>query len=58
MTAKLHFTVHTFALQLLLKSAQGLIDVVVANDNLHRGRSLSNPILFTEDVSLRRERPP
>jgi len=34
-TAQLHFTIDAFALQLLLESAEGLIDIVVANDDLH-----------------------
>jgi len=33
--AQLHFTIDAFALQLLLESAEGLIDIVVANDDLH-----------------------
>ncbi|AEM42398.1 30S ribosomal protein S21 [Ketogulonicigenium vulgare WSH-001] len=35
MLLKLHFTEDTFALQLLLQSPKGLIDVIVANANLH-----------------------
>src|SRR6185437_1627251 len=33
--AQLHLAEHPFALQLLLEDAQSLIDVVVANENLH-----------------------
>ncbi|KZY43615.1 hypothetical protein A3731_10910 [Roseovarius sp. HI0049] len=35
MLPKLHFTEHAFALQLFLQGAERLIDVVVANTNLH-----------------------
>src|SRR5688572_30125553 len=35
-TAQLHLAVHALALQLLLERAQGLVDVVVANDDLHK----------------------
>src|SRR6188768_4571995 len=34
--AQLHLAVHAFALQLLLERAQGLLDVVVADDDLHK----------------------
>jgi hypothetical protein len=35
MVAKLHFAKDTLALQLLLERPKGLIDIVVANENLH-----------------------
>jgi hypothetical protein len=35
MIAKLHFAKDALALQLLLESPKGLIDIVVANENLH-----------------------
>jgi len=35
MLLELHFAEHTFALQLFLKGTECLIDVVVANTNLH-----------------------
>lgn len=35
MPAQLHFPIDALALQLLLQSAEGLVDVVVANDDLH-----------------------
>jgi hypothetical protein len=35
MAAELHLAEDAFALQLLLESAESLIDVVVANENLH-----------------------
>ena len=35
MLPKLHFAEHAFALQLLLQSAERLIDIVVANTDLH-----------------------
>ncbi len=34
-TAQLHLPENPFALQLFLKRAQGLIDIVVANDDLN-----------------------
>ncbi len=33
-TARFHFTENTFALHLLLEHAEGLIDIVVADNNL------------------------
>ena len=38
MAAKLHFAENPLALHLLLERFEGLIDIVVANENLH-GRS-------------------
>ena len=35
MTAKLHFPEDAFALKLFLEGAKRLIDVIVANDDLH-----------------------
>ena len=35
MLLQLHFTEHAFALQLLLQGTKRLIDIVVANTNLH-----------------------
>ena len=35
MLLELHFTENAFALELFLQSPEGLIDVVVANTNLH-----------------------
>jgi hypothetical protein len=35
-TAQLHFAVHALALQLLLERAQSLINIVVANHDLHK----------------------
>src|SRR6187551_1485522 len=34
--AQLHLAVHALTLQLLLERAQGLLDIVVANDDLHK----------------------
>src|SRR5690606_8897881 len=34
--AQLHLAVHALALQLLLERAQGLLDIVVADDDLHK----------------------
>src|SRR5690349_9891690 len=41
MTAQLHLAVDALALQLLLERAQRLLDIIVANDDLHRLPSLS-----------------
>src|SRR5205085_7290520 len=41
MTAQLHLAVDAFALQLLLERAQRLLDVIVANDDLHKSPSQS-----------------
>jgi hypothetical protein len=35
MAAQLHFPENAFALHLFLERAQGLVDIVVANDDLH-----------------------
>jgi hypothetical protein len=35
MSTKLHFAINTLALQLLLQNAKGLVNVVVADNNLH-----------------------
>ena len=34
--AQLHFAIHTFTLQLLLERAEGLVDIVIANHDLHK----------------------
>jgi hypothetical protein len=41
MAAQLHFAVNAFALELLLERPQRLVDIVVANENLHKSLSLS-----------------
>ena len=41
MTAQLHLAVDAFALQLLFEGAQRLLDIIVANDDLHKFPSLS-----------------
>ena len=41
MTAQLLLTVHAFTLQLLLESAESLIDVVVPDENLHKKSHLT-----------------
>src|SRR3546814_3959375 len=33
--AQLHFAIHALTLQLLLERAKGLVDIIVANDDLH-----------------------
>jgi len=35
MAAKLHFTENTFPLELLFERLERLVDVIVANENLH-----------------------
>ena len=44
MLLELHFAEHTFALELLLQGTERLIDVIVANTNLH--------VVFTTFLSL------
>jgi hypothetical protein len=39
MAAQFHFPKNAFALHLLFERAQGLVDIVVANDDLHGGRA-------------------
>src|SRR5687768_16001936 len=41
MAAQLHLAVDAFALELLLERAQRLVDIVVANEDLHKVPSLS-----------------
>ena len=41
MTAQLHLAVDALALQLLLERAQRLVDIIVANDDLHKKPSNS-----------------
>jgi hypothetical protein len=36
MAAQLHLAIHALALQLLLERAKGLVDIIVANDDLHK----------------------
>jgi hypothetical protein len=45
MTAQLHLAVDTLALQLLLERAQRLLDIIVANDDLH-----TSPVTLLEIV--------
>jgi hypothetical protein len=40
-TAKLHLAIDALTLQLLLERAQRLVDIVVANDDLHKSRLAS-----------------
>jgi hypothetical protein len=35
MTAELHFAENTLALHLLLQRLEGLVDIVIADENLH-----------------------
>jgi hypothetical protein len=57
MTAQLHLAIDALALQLLLERAQRLLDIIVANDDLHKLPSLS---LVGQFVALLRNsyRPP
>jgi hypothetical protein len=41
-TTQLHFAIHAFTLQLLLERAEGLVDIVVANDDLHKSVNLQS----------------
>src|SRR4028119_1147935 len=41
MTPELHLAIDALTLQLLLERPQRLVDIVVANDDLHKGPSLS-----------------
>jgi hypothetical protein len=45
MTAQLHLAVDALALQFLLQRAQRLLDIIVANDDLHKVPSLSRKSL-------------
>jgi hypothetical protein len=40
-TTQLHLAIDTFTLQLLLEGAQRLVDIIVANEDLHKRSSLS-----------------
>src|SRR5690606_10392549 len=50
--AQLHLAVHALALQLLLERAQGLLDIVVADDDLHKPK----PPLAISDRESPRDR--
>ena len=39
--AKLHFAIDALALQLLFQGTKGLVDVIVADDDLHTGAAFS-----------------
>ncbi len=57
MPAEFHFAEHAFALELLFQRFQRLIDVIIANENLHLAEnSCGAPILKAENVK-RRTRP-
>ena len=40
MTTQFHFAVHAFTLQLFLQRAEGLINIIVANHDLHKKTQL------------------
>src|SRR5690606_16637098 len=42
MTAQLHLAIDALTLQLLLERAQRLVDIIVANDDLHKAVSLQS----------------
>jgi hypothetical protein len=42
MTAELHLAIDALTLQLLLERAQRLVDIIVANDDLHKSRLASS----------------
>ena len=44
-TAQLHLPIDTFALQLLLERAKRLIDIIVADDDLHKAVQLQSIIV-------------
>src|SRR4051794_32808058 len=44
MTAQLHLAVDALALQLFLERAQRLLDIIVANDDLHKSPSHSSTV--------------
>jgi hypothetical protein len=54
MAAKLHFAENALALHFLLKRFEGLIDIVVADENLH-GRSYVGEALAPTVVAISRE---
>jgi hypothetical protein len=39
MTAELHLAENTLALHLLLQRLEGLVDIIIANENLHAASS-------------------
>ena len=51
--AQLHFTKHTFALQLLFQDLHGLIDVIVADCYLHSKITLFPVMKWTETAGFR-----
>src|SRR5207253_8583272 len=56
-TAELHLAIDALALQLLLERPQRLVDIVIANDDLHRGSSLSS-VCSNSQKRIRREADP
>ena len=51
MAAQLHFAENAFTLHLLLESLEGLIDIVVANENLHETILCLDPDRLHRDAS-------
>ena len=42
MTTQLHLAIDAFTLEVLLERSQRLVDIIVANDDLHKRSSLSD----------------
>ena len=55
-TAQLHLAVDALALQLLLQRAQRLVDIIVANDDLHKSRPTPFPASCRANAPLCRAR--
>jgi hypothetical protein len=55
MAAQFHFTENAFALHLLLERLKSLVDIVVANENLHEAILwLAAPALRAAGMGLRK----
>jgi hypothetical protein len=52
MAAELHLAVHTFALQLLFQNAKSLVDVVVADDDLHENLTFVTAPMINEAMPI------
>ena len=57
MAAELHLAEHAFALKLLLERLQRLIDVIITNENLHRGANSKKIAKTNADHDLKRPSP-
>ena len=54
MAAELHFAENPLALHLLLERFEGLVDVIVTNENLHAGVPLQKRVKGAEGKNHRR----